>query len=331
MPPLDVETRQQSPAQKVALIAAASAAALWAGLWFAAAGTLGLLFAVGPVALVTPFAVVIGLTVAHVVIAKRVTGRHRVPVSMLVVLGSTAFAGAWLVSVGSIPIWWVPPGLDAAFPVVAIAGGLMFGLLTGPRSLQRVGVVAAIVVGIAVAAPFAVAKVREIADAAASAAEEARLDEQRRIQVFEDFIANGPHPMTVDLEGAEVVSMDRSPARTYVLVGGGMVEVEVDAWGELANPLTRCTSIAAPGQPHELTDTLEDFAAWCTVSGPDAVLVDGTGVSQIRDDLLVVAHTVEHAAKLDPNARPATADEVQAVFDALRPMTEAELRAAFAP
>lgn len=331
-PPLDEEPRPRTPAQKSVLAAASAALALWAGLWFGVVGTFGLMIAVGPVALIVPFAAVIALVVVHVVIAARVTGRRHVLSSTVVVLASAAFAGAWLVSAGTIPIWWVAPGFDAAFPVVALTGGVLFGLLTGPPSLRRVGVGVLVVVAIAIATPFVAVQVQSIADAAARAEEEARADEQRRLEAFEDFIANGPHPMTVDLAGAEVISMDRWPALTYVLVDGeGVVEVDVDAWNELSNPLTRCAFIAAPGKPYELTGTLEDFDAWCTVSGDDAVLVDGTGISQIREDRLVLVHTVEHAAKLDPNARPATADEVQAVFEALRPMTEAELRAAFSP
>lgn len=318
------------------LAMATSAAALWGGLWFAVGGTIGTLFAVGTLALVVPLVVLGVLVAVHIVISVTATGRRHFGGAVVVTLGAATLVGVMLSFTGGIPILWVvPPGLDVAYPIAAIAGALTFGLFLGPRPLRIVGTAAGVALLAAIVALPVSVQLEVQAEQAARDAEAVRVAERQRLLDFENFITDGLHPMVVDIPGAEVTRFDLVwSARSFVVTAdGGVVEIAIFHWNQSNDPLTRCTFIGPPNQVHESADSLGDFADWCIVTGEDATLVDGTGISRIDDDRLVTVHTVELGDDINASggSRPGTAEEVRAVFDALRPMTEAELRAEFSP
>ena len=312
-----------------------SAVVLWIGLYWSVVGALVGGWALGPVALTIPVVMVALMTAAHAAIAFRVTGKRRIGASFLIVAAACVLIAVWFFQAATIPIFWlVPPGVDAAFPIVAVVGGLTFGLILGPGPLRIVGAIAAAALLVTVVAIPLMGQVREREAQTARDEQAAREAQAQRLATFEQFIVDGVHPMTLDAARATVTGYDLEWAgRTFVVTdGGGAVLVSIHDWNETVDPLFRCTSLGGPGQ-QLWTDTLEDFAEWCTVSGDDAALVDGTGLSQIRGDRLVTVSAMLFPREIEEwgATRPANAAEVREIFDALRPMTEAELREEFEP
>lgn len=312
-----------------------SAVVLWIGLYGAVIGTFIGGWSLGPVALAIPVVMVALMTAAHSAVAFRVTGKRRIGASFLIVSAACVLIAVWFFQAGTIPILWlVPPGVDAAFPIVALVGALTFGLILGPTPLRIVGVIAAAALLTTVVAVPVIGQMREREAQAARDEQAAREAQVQRLANFEQFILDGTHPMTLDAATPMVTGYDLEGAgRTFVVTdGGGAVLVAIYDWNETADPLRRCTALGGPGQ-QLTTDTLEDFAEWCRVSGDDAALVDGTGLSQIRGDRLVTVSAMLFPREVEEwgATRPANATEVREIFDALRPMTEAELREEFAP
>jgi hypothetical protein len=304
-----------------------TAIALWATLMSASTAFVAVMFG----QLIAALAFGVGLVIPGLAIAgitRVFTGRFHVAGAVTVTVSAIAAYGIAQYGFGTIPMIWVPtgigplPGFELVHVVIALCAATVLGLFIGPTPMRIVGafgLVALIGGGIWVALPDPV----EPPDLSAA-------DLQEKAN-YESFIDDGVYPMVVDLPSWEVVNVTvgSGPFRTQLLTAdGGGLEVVLDV-----NPLIfdtgvgPCWYLAEPNLALDATDSLDDYAAWCTKEADVWSLTDGTGYARMQDGgLVVVKAAADVEVGLVGGDRPADATEVAAAWQTVRPMTEPEVR-----
>lgn len=256
---------------------------------------------------------------------KLASGRHHIVLAIASVVAAAVLATVAVLDHG-IPVWWTPWGFDLVYVVIGIAVAVVTGLFIGPRWARVVGALIPIVI-------VATLVWQSAQQSAAAREEEERAAAARAEEDFESYLSSGVHPMVTDLAGAEVASVSSgTPAISRIVVAsGGVVDVSVNHWSSADSSTKPCLWLAWPGYVYDETQTLEEMSAFCVQEGEEWRRPDGLALARIDGDRLI-AVTGVHDEQVDGVEPPkdATPAEIDAVFHALQPMTEAEMREQFA-
>jgi len=313
-------------AARTLIAIAATAAVLWAAL----AVTTGLFVAA---AFGAWWASLIGLAVLLVLEVLAITAllrvgsgrRHRIT-AVVIVLVSVVGLGLALARFGQIPMVWVAPGFELVHPVVAVASALIPGIAIGPRWMR-------VVCGMLVAGALAAA-VWWVAATTEPPADPLAQPLAQQEANFEAYVAGGDFPLVADLPSGTIVDgtpLGGPPTMLVRTAAGGVVAITTDRTPVVEQPDSwPCWFLADGGRDLESTDSLADVADWCVQDGERWRRVDGLGIARLNGaGLVAVSPASTHDIATAGGDRPATSEEIAAVFDALRPMTEREVRSGF--
>ncbi len=316
-PVTDPRSRSQNALRVVGVIAG-TALAMFAADYLASYAIVLAMFGSVVMLVVIPIAAV-GLTAVIVGLSKALTGRLHIPgaTAVTVLLGGVGAYGFLNGILDPLPLQTDVPLHLGICALAAVA----FGLFLGPTPLRIIGALAAVAV-IALISSQPTAR-----DVAQEQYEQTQSDYRK--ENLEYFRAFGVIPLVTDLDGWSnaLVRATGGDALTWmksdtgavadVLVSGNVDQATMDA-------LFGCTWIHREGDSN--TQLPDGTYEWCVHTGTQWARPDGTGVAFIRDGTLVTLNAGDDFDIRDTDGqRPATPEEVAALFGSLRPMTTAEV------
>jgi hypothetical protein len=272
-----------------------------------------------PLMLVAIPVAAIGLAAVIVGISKALTGRLNIlgavtVTILLTALGATGFLNSAL---DPLPMQTDMPAHLAICALSATA----LGLFLRPWPLRIIGAAAGVgAVLFSSSLPTGAEEAQEY---------NAQLEADTRQDNLEYFDTYGVLPLVTDLDGwsnplvratgGDAITWMKSDtgAVADVLVSGHVDEATMDArFG--------CTWIHRDGDNN--TPLPDGTYEWCVHTGSQWARPDGTGIAFIRDNTLVTLNAGDDFDIRDTAGdRPATAQEVAALFGSLREMTDAEV------
>ncbi|MCB2412205.1 hypothetical protein LGT39_04995 [Demequina sp. TTPB684] len=174
-----------------------------------------------------------------------------------------------------------------------------------------------VVIGVGVAA-LAQRSGPSVTDAGASLSPE---------EQFQEFKRQNAEAWVADVPGLTIRHVYGSLTHVET-AGGGLLTIErveaplVDPENVNAESRPLCTWLAYEG------DLNEDFDSWCVLDGDLWVRADGTAVAGYKDGSYTIVRSQEASWGDEDGDRPANADEVAEIYASLRPINDADLRAA---
>jgi hypothetical protein len=310
-------SRSQNALRVVGVIAGTTLAMLAAD-YLASYAVVLALFGNVVMLVVIPIAAV-GLTAVIVGLSKALTGRLHIPGATAVTV-LLAGVGAYGFLNGILDPLPLQTDIPLHLGICALAA-VAFGLFLGPWPLRIIGALAAVAV-IALISSQPTAR-----DVAQEQYEQTQAD--YREENLEYFRASGVIPLVTDLDGWSnpLVRATGGDAMTWMKSDAGAVaDVLVTGHVDAATLDARfpCTWIHREGDSN--TETPDGMYDWCVRTAAGWERPDGTGIAFIRDGTLVTLNAGDDFDIRDTDGqRPATPEEVAALFGSLRPMTTAEV------
>jgi hypothetical protein len=294
-----------------------TALVLWVALTVGGRAYVILLF--GMAAGLAVLAIAVSATcVVVIIVVALFTGRRRIGAAIAVTLLAFLSTAVGIVGFGGIPMIWI--GFELVHPIVAVASALVLGVFFEPvwaRILGGLALVALIVSGAVLLAPEDTQPERS-ADAVQAEAN------------FEYFVENGTFPVIADLTGATVVDRPGSGGYTHTLMiteGGGVLDLVRERVDFSSPDIQPCWYLTVETLELSLEDALADYAAWCTKTGEEWRMADGTGFALMEDgDIIAIRPAFDHDVALAGGYRPANSEEISAAWPTLRSMTGEEVR-----
>lgn len=316
----------ERPSSGNALAAIAlSAVALWVGLFCALTATVGVVYG-NAIGLLGVAVAVLGTIAVIALICRWLTGRARVPAAMTVtgmaivslliaVLNARASA---LVAGG--------PGFQVASMFMALATAFVLGAFLGPAWLRAIGALAAL-------ATLCFWCWALASNATSASLQPVSLDDQ-----YQTFVDAHGSSLVSTVAGSEIISLDSvgsSAQLSWIRTADeGVLQIAVDMSRpseELAR-LYPCWMIADPSMLVESSDVVADYADWCVPYDDGWARTDGMGFVRVDHGGMIAVRSVDSFQIEnvgDGRGHPATAAEVAAALDALRPISDDELHELF--
>jgi hypothetical protein len=302
-----------------------TALVVWGGLTLAFQAFVALIFG-GILGLLLVPVYLAGTVALVVLISWKFTGRRRIAAAITVTIAAVVSLALAFGEFSTIPMIWVQPGFELVNLLVAIAAALLLGAFIGPLWLRVIGGASAV----AIVFFWCLALAPE---------QEPVPDQPISLDAEYDAFADWNSLSLVSaVPGSSLMSLESfgSPAHVSWIrtADDGVLSISVDITGpgqEIAH-VYPCWMISDNNMDLTPEDTIADYSDWCVSTDYGWARVDGMGFVRLDGTTLIAVRSVEStqiASIGDGQGHPATGAEVAAAFDALRPITDEELRGYF--